>query len=112
VEKGTTGDFVVQQSLPRAKKKIFSDPEKGAEALMSGKIDIFVNDAPVIWWLAATYEAKGITTLPFFITQENIAWGVRKDDVLLLDSANRFIAVWKQDGRLKELLNRWLPNAF
>ena len=111
-EEGTTGDFLVQRSLTLAKKESFSSPEKGAKALIDGKIDLFVNDAPVIWWLAATYEAKGITTLPFYLTEENIAWGVRRDNTMLLDSANRFVAVWKQDGRLKELLNRWLPNSF
>jgi polar amino acid transport system substrate-binding protein len=110
-EEGTTGDFLVQRNLTLAKKEAFSSPEKGAKALIDGKIDLFVNDAPVIWWLAATYEAKGITTLPFYLTQEDIAWGVRKDDTLVLDSANRFIAVWKQNGRLKEMINRWLPNA-
>ncbi len=109
---GTTGDFLVQRSLTLAKKESFSSPEKGAKALIDGKIDLFVYDAPVIWWLAATYEAKGLTTLPFHLTQENIAWGVRKNNAMLLDSANRFIAVWKQDGRMKKLINRWLPNAF
>jgi polar amino acid transport system substrate-binding protein len=102
----------VQRNLTLAKKESFSSPEKGVKALIGGKIDLFVNDAPVIWWLAATYEAKGLTTLPFYLTQENIAWGIRKDNAGLLDSANRFVAVWKQDGRLKELINRWLPNAF
>jgi ABC-type amino acid transport substrate-binding protein len=47
--------------------------------------------------------------LPFFISEENIAWAVRKDDTTLQEGANRFIAERKQDGRLKALLRRWLP---
>jgi len=110
--KGTTGDFLVQQNLTLAKKEPFANSTKGAEALLDGRIDLFVDDAPIIWWLAATYETKGITTLPFFLTREEIAWGVRKDNTRLLASANRFIEAWKQSGRLRELLKRWMPNAF
>ncbi len=110
--KGTTGDFLVQQNLTLAEKEPFANSTKGAEALLDGRIDLFVDDAPIIWWLAATYETKGITTLPFFLTREEIAWGVRKDNTMLLASANRFIEAWKQNGRLRELLKRWMPNAF
>jgi ABC-type amino acid transport substrate-binding protein len=110
--KGTTGDFLVQQNLTLAKKESFTTPAKGAQALLDGKIDLFVDDASIIWWLAATYESKGITTLPFFLTREEIAWGVRKDNTMLLASANRFIEAWKQNGRLRALLTRWMPNAF
>lgn len=111
-EKGTTGEFIVQQNLSKAKKVSFADPQKAAKAIEGGRIDLFVHDAPVVWWLASMYEAQGLTALPFFISQEDLAWGVRKDDAALLDSANRFIEAWKQSGQLKALLHRWLPNMF
>lgn len=111
-EQGTTGDFLVQQNLKLAKKASFPSSEKGARALMAGAIDIFVCDAPIIWWLAATYESNGLTTLPFFLTEEYSAWAVRKDDTKMLHSANLFLAGWKKNNRLKELLQRWMPKAF
>jgi len=111
-EQGTTGNFLVQRNLSLAKKESFPSSEKGVRALMAGKIDMFVSDGPIIWWLAATHESKGLTTLPFFLTEEYTAWAVRKDNPKLLDGANRFIRGWKKNGRLKELLQRWMPNAF
>jgi len=111
-EQGTTGDFLVQRELKLAKKETFSSSEKGAKALMAGKIDVFVGDAPSIWWLASTYESKGLTTPPFFLTEEYSAWAIRKDNPQLMNGANRFLDGWKKNGRLKELLQRWMPNAF
>lgn len=111
-EQGTTGDFLMQRDLTLAKKTSFSSPEKGAQALMAGKIDMFISDAPIIWWLAATYESKGLTTTPFFLTEEYSAWAIGKDNPRLIDAANRFVDGWKKNGRLRELLQRWMPNAF
>ena len=109
MEKGTTGEIIVQQYFFSAKKVEFKNPEQGAQAVLKGRIDVFVSDAPVVWWFASFYESQGLMALPFFISEENIAWAVRKDDTALLAGANRFIANWKQDGRLTALLRRWLP---
>lgn len=109
MEKGTTGEIVVQRFFTIAKKVGFKDLAKGAQAVVSGRIDIFVHDAPVIWWFASLYESQGLMALPFFITEENLAWAVRKDDAALLASANRFIFERQQNGSMKDLLRRWLP---
>lgn len=108
-EKGTVGEIVGRQYFIFAKHIAFKDPEKGVKAVLNGRADLFMHDAPVIWWYASQYEAQGLTALPFLITDEGIAWAVRKDDTALLAGANLFIAAWQQDGRLKELLRRWLP---
>jgi polar amino acid transport system substrate-binding protein len=108
-EKGTVGEIVARQYFTGAKNIAFKDPEKAVKAVLAGRADLFMHDAPVIWWYASQYEAQGLTALPFLITEEGIAWAVRKDDAELLAGANRFIAAWQQDGRLQELLSRWLP---
>jgi ABC-type amino acid transport substrate-binding protein len=108
-EKGTVGEIVARQYFAFAKHSAFRDPGKGVKAVLNGRVDVFMHDAPVIWWYASQHEAQGLTALPFFITDEGIAWAVRKDDVELLTGANRFIAARQQDGWLKELLRRWLP---
>jgi polar amino acid transport system substrate-binding protein len=109
MEKGTTGEIIVQQYFANAQKIEFKSPERGARAVLKGHVDVFVSDAPVVWWFASLYESQGLMALPFFISEENIAWAVRKDDAALLSGANQFISARKQDGRLKELLRRWLP---
>jgi len=109
VEQGTTGEIVTQQFFTNAKKVAYKKPVRGAQAVLKGRIDLFIHDAPVVWWFASLYESQGLMALPFFITEENIAWAVRKDDNELRAGANRFIATRQQDGRLKALLRRWLP---
>lgn len=109
IEKGTTGEIIVQQYFTSAKKVEFKNPEQGTRAVLKGHVDVFVSDAPVIWWYASQYESQGLMALPFFISEENIAWAVRRDDTTLQAGANRFIAERKQDGWLTALLRRWLP---
>jgi len=109
IEKGTTGEFIAQQFFTNAEKVTFTKLVQGVQAVLKGRVDLFVHDAPVVWWFASLYESQGLTALPFFISHEDIAWAVRKDDAALLSGANRFISAWRQDGRLKVLLRRWLP---
>lgn len=110
VEAGTTGEIIAQQYCAAASKVMYANPERGVKALLRGRIDVFLHDAPVVWWYASQYESRGLTALPYFVSEEDIAWAVRKDDTALLDGANRFLAGWKEDGRLKTLLRRWLPS--
>ncbi len=109
-EKGTTGEIVANQFFAVAESVTFNNPEKGVKALLDGRVDVFMHDAPVVWWYASQYETRGLAALPFFITEEDIAWAVRKDDAALLAGANGFLSAWKDDGRLQALLQRWLPN--
>ena len=109
IEKGTTGEIIAQQFFVNAKKVAFTKLEKGVHAVSKGHIDLFVHDAPVVWWYASLYESQGLMALPFFISEENSAWAVRKSDEKLRAGANSFIASWRRDGRLKTLLRRWLP---
>jgi ABC-type amino acid transport substrate-binding protein len=112
VEKGTTADFLVQEVFSKTKRVLISSPEKAARALVKEKIDVFIHDAPVIWWLAAEKESDGLIPVPKFLSREDIAWAVRHEDKELLDSTNAFISKWKNDGRLKTLINQWIPYAF
>jgi ABC-type amino acid transport substrate-binding protein len=92
--------------------RVSASPEKAAKALVKEKIDVFIHDAPVIWWLAAEKELDGIIPLQGFLNQEYIAWAVRHEDKDLLDSANTFISEWNSDGRMKAVINKWIPYAF
>lgn len=109
IEKGTTGEIIAQQFFLNAKKVAYTKLVQGVQAVLKGRVDLFVHDAPVVWWYASLYESQGLTALPFFISEENIAWAVRKDDAALLSGANQFIRLRTQDDRLKKLLRRWLP---
>ena len=109
--KGTTGDFLVHKEFQLARKTPFSSPEKGVQSIVEERIDFFIHDAPVIWWLASEREAEGLAPLPSLLTEEYLAWGIRKDDTKLLESANTLLDTWKNDGRLRKLIKHWMPNA-
>jgi polar amino acid transport system substrate-binding protein len=109
VKKATTGDFLVQQEFPRSKRKEFSSPEQGARALIKGQIDLFIADATAIWWLAAENEAKGLTAVPIVLSEEHLAWAVRKSDTDLLDKINAALEKWQKDGSLNATIKHWVP---
>ena len=107
---GTTGGFLVAQDFPLTNRKIpFPSSSRAIQALSEERIDIFIDDAPVIWWKAATQEKGGLARIPILLTEEQLAWGVRRDETELLKSANLFLETWKGDGRLKRAIKKWMP---
>ncbi len=110
--KGTTGDFLVQKEFQLTTRKVpFTLIKDAVQALIEERIDMVVDDAPVIWWNATAKEPQGLMLIPIFLTEENLAWGVRKDDTALLESANRFLETWKSSGKLKSTIKQWIPSA-
>jgi len=110
--KGTTGSFLVQQEFQLTTRKIsFGLIKDAIQALVEERIDLFIDDAPVIWHKATTQEAQGLTPIAILLTEESLAWGVRKDNTQLLDAANLFLETWKNDGSLKNATTKWMPYA-
>ena len=110
--KGTTGDFLVQKEFQLTTRKIpYALTKDAVQALIEERIDMVIGDAPVIWWNATAKEPQGLMLIPIFLTEENLAWGVRKDDAQLLESANRFLETWKNNGKLKSTIKQWIPSA-
>jgi ABC-type amino acid transport substrate-binding protein len=111
VEKDTTGDLFVQQEFKYARKVNFESPEEAANALVAGKIDMLIHDLPIIWLLASKKETEGLVPIPINLTKEWLAWGIRHDDPNMLKTANTFLETWKNDGRLKKAIKKWMPYA-
>jgi polar amino acid transport system substrate-binding protein len=110
VVKETTGQFFVQHNFNRAKKTIlYPDAGQATAALLSGDVDVVIYDAPMILMLAAENQGKGLTPLPSLLTEEYLAWGIRKNDEKFLMSANDFLVRIQTDGRLDRILRRWIP---
>jgi ABC-type amino acid transport substrate-binding protein len=43
------------------------------------------------------------------MTEEYLAWGIRKSDTVLRNSANAFLKAVSQSGKLDEILQRRVP---
>jgi polar amino acid transport system substrate-binding protein len=109
VIKGTTGDFLVQQEFSRTKRKTFTSPRDAAKALEKKKIDLFICDTPVVWWLSGMNESQGLVVVKVYLSSEQLAWAVRKSDPELLASVNNALEKLQKDGRALEIIKRWLP---
>ena len=110
VVKATTGEFFVKKHLSKAKKiSSFPTSREAVKALKYREVDMVIHDAPIILSLAAENESEGLIALPSLLTEEYLAWGIRKNDVELLASANTFLETLKDDGRLNIIVNRWIP---
>jgi polar amino acid transport system substrate-binding protein len=107
---GTTGDFLVQQEFPKSKRKTFKTGIDAAKALTKKKIDLFISDSPVVWWLASMNEAT-LAVAPIYLTKEQLAWAVRRTDTNLLESVNNTLDKMQTNGQAATLLTRWIPEA-
>jgi ABC-type amino acid transport substrate-binding protein len=110
--KDTTGDAFVKKNFPNAARKTsFPAAEDGASELKRRAIDIFVDDAPYIIWTVSENEAD-IAALWEPLTEDYLAWGIRKEDGKFLTEVNGILTRWKQDGTLHEILRKWLPEGY
>lgn len=107
--RNTTGEFFCMQRFPKARKEGFTSAEAGIKALKTGKIDVFVHDAPIIWWLSANNEAE-IVSFPELLNVEPLAWGVGKHNAVLLDEINALVTQWENDGTSEKIIRNWIPS--
>jgi polar amino acid transport system substrate-binding protein len=110
VVKGTTGETFVLSKFGDAKKiSHYYTIKKAIDALLNNDIDLIIHDGPIILLAASENDTKGLTTPMVLLTDEYLAWGIRKNDIELLISANRFIDTYKQEGKLNSIIKRWMP---
>ena len=110
--KDTTGDAFVQKNFPHALRKAgLSKANDGAVELKRRTIDIFIHDAPSMIWIVSENEAD-ITALWEPFNEEYFAWAIRKDDDQFFKQVNGILKRWKQDGTLRQVLNKWLPAQY
>ncbi|MBC2733884.1 MAG: transporter substrate-binding domain-containing protein [Desulfobacteraceae bacterium] len=104
----TTGALLVRERYEKAKKRFFKTSAEGIEALRNKTIDLMIHDAPVVLVLAAEHESE-LEPIYSLLTEEYLAWGLRREDGMLLKSVNAYINDMKRDGRLQTVVNRWMP---
>jgi polar amino acid transport system substrate-binding protein len=106
--KNTTGEFFCVQRFTQAKLTGYSKTQDAVTALKNNRIDMFVKDAPIIWWLSAVNESD-LIAFPEVLNVESLAWGVGKHNMALLDQINPLITQWEKDGTTKKILQNWIP---
>jgi polar amino acid transport system substrate-binding protein len=110
VVRGTTGETFVQTNFGRAQEIIpYETSRQAVEDLLKGRIDLLIHDGPIIFLLAAENETRGLAVVPTLLSEEYLAWGIRKNDETLLEAANNFIDKMTKEDQLDPIINRWIP---
>lgn len=106
---GTTGERFVATELARATSFGFDDVEAGLRSLRAGRIDYFLHDAPTVWRIAGDPAQRDLHGLYQLLTDESLAWAVRRGDATLQAQLDAALADWKRDGRIEAVIDRWIP---
>lgn len=109
VEPGTTGAQLVAREMPNAQVKTYPDSSAAFAALRSNEIDVYIHDAPTSWELARSTQFNDLISLYKPLTQEKLAWAVRRDDERLAAMLNDALKTMKANGTLRYILSRWIP---
>jgi ABC-type amino acid transport substrate-binding protein len=108
-ERGTSGEDYVANRLPHSAAFAFDSVAEGIRSLRAGRIDYFIHDSPTIWRLAGDPTQRDLIGLYRPLTEEHLAWAVRRDDTTLQALLDTTIAHWKSEGLIEPILNRWIP---
>jgi polar amino acid transport system substrate-binding protein len=106
----TTADVLAREQFTYAQRIAFPTLKDAVQGLLDKKADLIITDFPLALWQSAENEAA-IAVVPIFLTQEDLAWAVRKDDDSLGAAANAYLAQIKQNGQLTQIIRKWLPMA-
>jgi ABC-type amino acid transport substrate-binding protein len=106
--RNTTGEQVAKENF--AKVLLVPQPtvEDGVAALRQGSIDIFIHDAPTVWRIGGNPGETELIGLYWPLSEESLAWAVRKSDVPLHFALSRKVKDWKISGRLHQLMSHWI----
>jgi ABC-type amino acid transport substrate-binding protein len=110
VQQGAIGEAVALRAHANTTVVPFATPDRAASALLSDRVDVVLHDAPVLWHITARNPSADYRVIPRLLTNENLAWAVRRGDSQLLRQANSAIAKWQTNGALSSTLRRHMPN--
>jgi ABC-type amino acid transport substrate-binding protein len=104
----TTGEQVAKVIFSQAKLAPQPTVEDGVAALRQGVIDVFIHDAPTVWRIGGNPGETQLIGLYWPLSEEPLAWAVRKNDVPLQFALSQRVKDWKLSGRLQQLMSRWI----
>ncbi|MEN7973753.1 MAG: transporter substrate-binding domain-containing protein [Verrucomicrobiota bacterium] len=107
--KNTTGEYFCMQRFVRGERIGYAKTADAVAALKNNKIDMFIHDAPIVWWLSAINESS-LVAFREVLNVEPLAWGVAKHNMALLDQVNAQLAQWEKDGTSKKIIQNWIPS--
>ncbi|MDD2462411.1 MAG: ABC transporter substrate-binding protein [Desulfobulbus sp.] len=103
------GDTLLKGLKAKGTVTRFPNGPEGLRALISGKIDVFINDLPANSYYAALFVDRGLTPGVTLLTREPLAWAVRPNNSALRQAANNYLEELIRSGTLETMLARTIP---
>ena len=105
---GTTAERFVREHAPSASVAVYPTAPAAMDELRQRRVTFVVHDAPVAIWFAAGDEAN-LGVLLELLNEEQLGWGLSRDDETLRSAVNGVLARWRTDGTRERILARWVP---
>lgn len=107
VQEATTGDSYATSDFGEEAVKRYVNGAAAVQDLQNGSIDaVIIDNEPAKAFVAAN---EGLTILETEYTVEEYAIAVSKDDPELLEKINKAIAELKEEGKIDEIINKYIP---
>lgn len=103
------GGRYAEQVLGIKQGTSFDTAEQGLQALLDGKIDLLIDRAATSWVLPTEPRYGDLMSLDRLLTEESLAWAVRKGDEVWRQRIDAELARMRQTGVLQHILGRWVP---
>lgn len=108
-ERGTTGERFVATELTRSESFGFDSVEEGLRSLRANRIDYFIHDAPTVWRVAGDPMQRDLHGLYRPLTEEQLAWAVRKEDDALRSLLDATLSHYRREGLIDPIVQHWIP---
>jgi len=105
--KNSTSEMFLQNAIFLAKRVAVNTYEEALELLMKDEIDALIADYPYCAVTAFRYREKGLTSADFKLTFEPIGIAL-PEDTLLINYVQNILILFKGDGVLETLEDRWI----
>lgn len=105
----TTGMTFVANTMLLAEIIQYDSIDAGLEGLRNGEVFAFIHDSPTALRIAADPSAKEFAVITQPLTEEPLAWALHKDNKNLYRILNQTIKEWKEAGKIKPIIAKWLP---
>ena len=109
VQTGTTGDIYCAGDYGEDAVARYDNGALAVAALQNGQVDcVVIDNAPAQEFVKAN---PGLVILDTEFANEEYAIGMAKDNTALLDAINGAIAELKEEGKLQEIIDKYIPAA-
>ena len=105
----SAGEAFARRDLGDATVLAYPGVPAALAALRAGEADLFVHDAATSWLLATSDAYADLISQNYLLTDEPLAWAVRRDDPALAAELARALSMMRRNGTLDYIVDRWIP---